>query len=81
MLQFPEMFLQNLELRNWKGISAANSLFFWKSVIKLLRGKINKWRNFNIDFSSGADFHQFSKFAQILTEHDQLKLYPFCNDC
>jgi hypothetical protein len=39
---FGEKFLQNLELRNWKGISAANSLFFWKSFIKLLRGKINK---------------------------------------
>jgi len=44
---FGEKFLQNLELRNWKGISAANSLFFWKSFIKLLREKINKWRNFH----------------------------------
>jgi hypothetical protein len=44
---FGEKFLQNLELRNWKGISAANSLFFWKSFIKLSRGKITKWRNFH----------------------------------
>jgi hypothetical protein len=47
LYSFGEKFLQNLELRNWEGISAANSLFFRKSFIKLLRGKINKWRNFH----------------------------------
>jgi hypothetical protein len=39
LYSFGEKFLQNLELRNWEGISAANSLFFRKSFIKLLRGK------------------------------------------